>query len=520
MKLKYILTAAILAFCATGCEDELDILKHGNLGGMDNFYETDADAESASAAIYTAWRDTHFNYYFVKNALADDAWAGGGSRNDNVEVEKLNEYTFGTEHSMIEGLYSGLYSVIYNANLVLDNLADDSDVKKRVIAEAKFFRAWAHFELVSMWEVAPAIDHVLAPSEYRQTNGNPVDVWALTESDLTEAINSGSLPSKSSKDDDLTGIRITNETAQALLGKAYVFQGKWTEAQQTLDKVISSGKYDLYRGDYGDVLRMVANNCCEAILEAQLPFDVSNPYMSIYALMVGWRWDAMDVAAINPAYSDLASDAGYGFMNPRKDLYDAFVAREGVDGYRLNQTIKTVDFLRNEINLPLRNSVYGNEGYFYWKNRILFSESVMGFSNFRGWQASNLRFMRYAEVLLLAAEAHLHGGDAGKATDYVNQIRNRARLASLGSVTLDDVKIEKRLELCDEGCRFQDLVRWGDAASVLGQQGKEVRSFNGTSIIVAFTNSAYGFKDKHKLLPIPGKEIMLNSNMSQKEGGW
>jgi hypothetical protein len=522
MKFKYILIAAAFAFCAAGCEDQLDIEKHGNLGGMDTFYKTDADAESSVAAIYTSWRDIHFNYYWVKNALSDDAWAGGGSRGDNAEIEKLNEYTFGTEHSMIEAVYSGLYSIIYNANLVLENISADSDVKKRAIAEAKFFRAWAHFELVSLWEVAPAVDHVLTPSEYKQAYGNPATTYSLIEKDLTEAINSGNLPSKSGKDDAVTGIRITKETAQAVLGKAYVFQGKWTEAQQTLDAVIASGKYDLYRGNYGDILKMVANNCCEAMLEAQLPFDANNPFMSMYNLMVGWRWDAMDVSAINPAYADLASDAGYGFMNPRKDLYDAFVAREGTNGYRLNQTIKTYDFLRDEINLPMRSGaqVYGNEGYFYWKNRILLSESVMGFPNFRGWQASNLRFMRYAEVLLLAAEAHLHGGDAGKATAYVNEIRTRAQLAPLGSVTMDDVKIEKRLELCDEGCRFQDLVRWGDAAAFLGQQGKEVHNFNGTSITTSFTNSAYGFKEKHKLLPIPGKEIMLNDNMHQKEGGW
>ncbi|MDR0940510.1 MAG: RagB/SusD family nutrient uptake outer membrane protein [Mediterranea sp.] len=520
MKIRYYIAMLALALFPTSCESELDIEKHGNLGGMDQFYQTDADAESAAAAIYLSWRDAFYNWYFVKNAMADDAWAGGGARGDNAEIEQLNEFTFGTEHSLIAGLYTNLYAIIYNANLVLDNVADDTEVKRRARAEAKYFRAWSHFELVTLWANAPAIDHVLNSSEYRQPNGTPETTWLLIETDLTEAIASGTLRSKTGVNDAETGNRVTKQAAEALLGKAYVFQEKWPEAQQTLDNVINSNLYDLYQGDYGDVLRMVSNNNSESIIEAQIRFDTNNAYFNFYNLMVGWRFDQMDAGAVNPAYADIATDAGYGFMNPRKALYDAFVAREGANGYRLNQTMKPYDFLRDEINLPIRSgsTVYGNEGYFYWKNRILLSESIMGYPNFRGWQAANLRVMRYAEVLLLAAEAQLHGGDAGKALRYVNRIRTRAQLPELGSVTMDDVKIEKRLELCDEGCRYQDLVRWGDAESALSQQGKEVKSFNGTQASVAFTNSTFGFQAKHRLLPIPGREIMLNENVTQNEG--
>jgi hypothetical protein len=517
MKLKYIIIA-LLAITLTACEKNLDIEKHGNLGGMDIFYETDNDALQASAAIYTTWRGGYFNWYMTKDALSDDVWSGGGQRGDNPDIHYLNEYVFGTEHAMVEGLYTYLYSVIYGANLVLDNLPADSDVKRRVIAEAKFFRAWAHFELVTLWGNAPVVDHVLTPSEYHLPTGSPAVTWELIERDLTEAIASGTLPSKANKDDAETGIRITKETAQAVLGKAYVFQEKWGDAITTLDLVINSGKYDLYRGDYGDVLKMVANNNCESILEGQIRFDPSNPYMDMTNLMVGWRWEKFDISGVKPAYSDLATDAGYGFFNPTKSLYEAFIAREGATGYRLNQTMKTYDQVNNDMGLNLTGTVHGNEGYFFWKNRILFSESIIGFPNFRAWQASNLRVMRYAEVLLLAAEAHVMGG-GNQAANYVNQIRTRAQLSSLGSVTFDDVKTEKRLELCAEGVRFQDLVRWGDAPAALGNQGKDVYQFNGTNATVEYSNSEYGFKTgKHELLPIPGKEIMLNPNINQNPG--
>jgi hypothetical protein len=180
MKLKYIITA-LLALGLMACEGKLDIEKHGNIGGMDKFYKTDNDAMQALSAIYNAWAGDYFNWNLTKNALSDDVWCGGQHRGDNADLHYLNEYTFGTEHGMVEGLYTYLYGVIYNANLVLDNLSADSDVKRRVIAEAKFFRTWAHFELVTLWGIAPAVDHVLLPSEYRQSTGNPATTWALIE---------------------------------------------------------------------------------------------------------------------------------------------------------------------------------------------------------------------------------------------------------------------------------------------------------------------------------------------------
>lgn len=96
MKLKYILPALIAgaALLFTSCEDGLDIPKHGNMGGQDDFYKTDADAEQAVASMYTSWGDNYFNWYYVKNMLSDDSWTGGGSRGDNPDMERLNEYTF------------------------------------------------------------------------------------------------------------------------------------------------------------------------------------------------------------------------------------------------------------------------------------------------------------------------------------------------------------------------------------------------------------------------------------------
>ena len=497
---KNIIYIALLAVASLGfssCDSELDIAKHGNLGSMEDFYTNDENTMQATSSLYLQMRGLHYNWFMTKNCLSDDVWTGGGSRGDNAEMEKLNEYTFGTDHGMIQSLYSGLYGVIYKANLIIDKVQGDTPIMKRAVNEAKVFRAWASFELVTLFGTAPVVDHLLEPGEYRLGNSAPADMWALIESDLNDAINSGTLPSKSDVNDAEGGIRITKETAQAL------------------DNVINSGKYALYQGEYDAQFHAAANNNCESVFELQKRNDTEQMWnqFDMGLLMQGWRTDKMNYSGQAAA---VIAQGTYGFMNPRKSLYDAFVAWEGANGYRLNKTMMTYEQLKNfGVSIQTGALVYGCEGYFMWKNQSLKEDCVVDQSFFQGVQFTNLKIMRYAEVLLLAAEAQLQAGNSSKALDYINQIRIRAKETPLTSVTLNDIKTEKRLELCNESVRFQDLVRWGDAESALGQQGKEIPAFGTEGVQWLFKNDKYGFKSKHKLLPIPLKEIELNPNMTQ-----
>ena len=514
----YIALLGVMSLMTVGCDSKLDIEKHGNMGSMETYYTTDENVNTASASLYLSVRSNYFTWFFTKNLLSDDSWCGGGQRADNAEMEKLNEYTFDSNHSSIEGLYSGLYTVIYNANLIIDKTEGDTPVKKRAINEAKVFRAWAHFELVTLWGTAPKVDHLLEPGEYRLANGNPADTWAFVEQDLTEAINSGTLPSKSSVNDEETSIRITKETAQAFLGKAYLFQGKFSEAAAMLDNVINSGKYALY-SDYEALFHAAANNCCESIFELQKRYDSEqmwNQFDMVY-LMQGWRSDKLKYKG---DAAQLLATGTYGFLNPRKTLYDAFVAEEGKDGYRLNKSILTYDQLQEiGVSISGSNSVYGNEGYFYWKNQSFKEDCIVDQTFFQGMQFINLKVMRYAEVLLMAAEAQLQAGNKSKALDYINAVRTRAQEQLLSDVTLDDIKTEKRLELCNECVRYQDLIRWKDAKTAMGDQGKEIPAFSTEGVEWGWQNSSYGFQEKNWLLPIPLKELELNPNMT-KNTGW
>ncbi|MCR5077376.1 MAG: RagB/SusD family nutrient uptake outer membrane protein [Prevotella sp.] len=520
MKTRYIscLVAALLGlFAMTSCEDRLDIAKHGNMGTKDDFYKTDQQAHEAITDVYVTFRGLYYNWFFLKNCLADDVWSGGGSRGDNAEMEKLNEYNFGSDNSMIQSVYSGLYNLIYSASLVTDNVKPETDTARRAIAEARFFRAWANFELVTLWGTAPVVDHALKTDEYRPANGTPEQLWAAVEKDLTEAIGSGALASKGDVNDRETGIRVTKEVAEAYLGKAYLFQKKYQQAATELEKVIDSGKYALYTGEYDMLLHAANNNGCESMLEAQLRNDSEQAWtqMTMLYLMQGWRTDKLDYTG--QAATEIATGT-YGFMNPRKSLYDAFVAEEGKDGYRLNSTIRTYEQMKQYgISVKSGASLYGSEGYFMWKTRPLKADCVMDAPYFQALQYTDMRVMRYAEVLLLAAEAELEAGNQAKALGCINQIRTRAKLAPLTSVTLDDIKTEKRLELCLESVRYQDLIRWGDAKTVLAQQGKEIPSLTNSGVVWNFKNDSYGFKDRNVLLPIPLKETDLNPNAHQND---
>ena len=517
---KNILYIALLGFVSlmtVSCNKELDIEKHGNMGSMETYYTTDENIMTGTASLYLEVKSAYYNWLFVKNLLSDDVWCGGGQRGDNGEMEKLNEYRFDSNHSMIESLYKGCYAIIYKANLLIDKTDSESAVAKRAINEAKVFRAFGHFELVTLFGTAPVVDHLLTPDEYQQSNSTPAELWAIVEKDLTEAINSGTLPSKSGVNDAETGIRVTKEYAQALLGKAYLFQGKNSEAASMLDNVINSNKYALFPGEYDDQFHAVYNNNCESLFELQKrndPEQIWNTFDMIY-IMQGWRTSVLSYSG--QALSTLAL-GNYGFLNPRKSLYEAFVSWEGEDGYRKSKTIWNYDQMKAfGVEVQPGASVYGDEGYFFWKNQAYRSDCAADMSYFQIGQFIDLKVMRYSEVLLLAAEANLQA-NSNKALQYINMVRERAKETPLSSVSLNDIKMEKRLELCNEGVRYQDLVRWGDGKTAMGEQGKDVPAFTGSDVQWNWHNTVYGFQDRNVLLPIPLKELELNPNMQQNTG--
>ena len=515
MKIKNIILTVFAGVLAlTSCNESLLNIPQKGVLNYDTYYSTDEEILTASAAMYYEVRNWEFNVLLCKAMLTDDFYAGGANRGDNANLQMLNEFVFDAEEDYIEGMFTTYYTLIYKANVVLGHIDENfSETAKMVRAEAKVFRAFAYFDLITMWGNPPLVDHELLPSEYARPNGTTEELWGLVEKDLTEAIASGALAEKTGLNDNTTW-RVTKQFAQALLGKAYLWQGKNAEAAAAFDEVVKSEKYDLFRGEYGDIMKAANKHNVESIFESNRVHNSNNEYenFTMYYLMIHWRMDQLNYPKDTPLMN-----TGWGFRIPTQDLYTDFVRNEGVDGYRLNQTMRTYDQVKADQGITVKSTVL-NDGLFMWKGRVLAEDRGTG--NDYVYMA-NVLWMRYAEVLLCAAEAHLAAGNTTKATEYVNLVRERAKLAPLGTVTLDDIKLEKRLELVGEGQRFQDLLRWGEAAEKLKNNGKQYPTLytNGDVKYTDINHPEYGFKvGKHERLPYPATEVRLNSAIQQNPG--
>ena len=528
------------------CAKMLDIPQHGVIP-IDEFYKTDDQVLSANAESYNLFRalpngsgtmglsfygSMEWAWIQNKEAPSDNTWSAGGSRGDNVDGRQMSEWNLDSNTPNISIHYTLMYGHVYRANLVLDRTEQGaSDIVDMCRAEARVFRAFAYFELTTLWGNPPLVDHCLTADEYKVTNSTQAELWAFIENDLKTAIESGDLVEKTGVNDRTTW-RITKQFAQALLGKAYLWQKKYAESAKVLDEIVASGKYKLFtEGPYGDMFTPEWNFNCESMFQTnRVPDNNTSQGWSMLANYFNFRGGMVNWSEKANAYFETG---GWGICVPTQNLYDAFVAHEGKDGYRLNQTMRTYTQLQEEFDFRLNTGVQmEGDSVWMWKTRAIKSNR-MGLSRDRG---KNWTIFRYAEVLLTAAEAHLEAGNSAKALEYVNMIRERAQLAPLSSVTLDDIKIEKRLELCYEGSRYQDLQRWGDAATVLKDKGYDVPQFTvtydpeheddyayDTETIIHnhYYNSPseYGYKTgKHEYWPYPRTELNANPNIIQNPG--
>jgi len=486
----------------TGCSDFLDTEQRGVIP-QDDFYKTDADALAAVYAIYDSLQEGE--PFLFKNFISDDANVGGGARGDNFGYEEMNEFTHGPSNPKIELAFQTYYKSIYLCNLAIDKLASDTQTKINVIADAKAIRAYNYFELVTMWGRVPLVLHELMPNEYAQPNSEVSEIWTQIEKDLSEAISDLPLKSQQNQRDKA---RVSKGTAQALLGKAYLYQEKYAEAAVQFEAVISSGEYALYE-DFSKLLREEQEFGIESLFEISEKADPSQTSEGEH-----------DFYACGPragffTAGELEMEPGWGFMPARGDLYDVFVAAGDV--VRRNATILNEEEM-SKFGTSVRSSdgifQYGGEGYLRLKYATWMAE--------RGASAiiqygTNIRVLRYADVLLMAAEAYNRSGNDSRALECINQVRSRVELPPLssnGDRLFEDIKLERRLELAYENVRYQDLIRWGDAAEVFANQGKKIPRGDGTYIEIADA----GFKERNWLFPIPEAEINVNQNIEQNPG--
>jgi hypothetical protein len=462
----------------------------------ENFYRTEADAIAGINAAYATLQFQlspagHFRWFWG-DIMSDDAIKGGSGDNDANALLQLESFRGPTNTDLLESEWGASYEGIYRANVVLEKVPPiemDAALKARILAEARFIRAWNFYNLVTMFGGVPLADHVLAPSEYDLPRASADEVWNLIESDLRSA--AADLWKKSEYPAEDLG-RITKGAAQALLVKTYLWRNKWTEAKDLAAEIIASNEYQL-TPNYADIFTLDGENNAESVFEIQ------------YMNASGGNWgknNANEGSFTNVFQRARGQFAGFGFNIPTQDFVDEFF-REGFEDPRLKSTVFRLGEPMGDRGV-FTLAATGDMPHLYYPKKYFNNKSEdapFGDPNPNG--GSNDRVIRYADVLLMHAEAAYHGGDEPAARNSLNLVRARVDIPDVnasGADLLEAIYRERRIELGLEAHRFFDLVRTGRAAQVLGPLGFRA----GT----------------HELFPIPQSQIQATGGALVQNPGY
>ncbi|MFT6748298.1 MAG: hypothetical protein ACJAQ1_000204 [Flavobacterium sp.] len=389
----------------------------------------------------------------------------------------------------MRNVWNFMFAGVQRANYILE-FKDKIDFqgKNKIIAEARFLRAYYHFELVKWFGGIPLKGDARFKlgDEKSIPRSSVTDVYKSIEDDLKFAVdNLPIVPAQKG--------RVTKGAAQALLGKAYLYQNKFLEATNVLDPLITAANYSLV-SNYNTIFENSGENGPESVFEVQ------------YTDSEGAGFGCLQCSEGNVAvgfngirnYNGPLFDSGFSFNVPTQAAYNA---------YEIGDNRRDVAILNIVTFAAANNATYGigykHTGFFNRKYLPRKGDQNLGDQNLTN--PNNYRSIRYADVLLMAAEAFNRGGISDvKARTYLNLVRRRAfgdlnhDISSSGAALTDFILAERRLELMGEGHRFFDLVRT-----------------NRTQAITGFTQG------KNELFPIPIEEIQFsNGNWQQNPGGY
>lgn len=457
----------------------------------DVYFQSASDYEAAVVGTYDPLQWMYLNI-LIGDIASDNSFSGGESATDVLGIQQIDEMTHNPDNDNLTSIWKWCYEGINRANYLEENKNKiEFDGKSALYGEVYFLRAYYYFELVKFFGDVPLF------TEYRLTAGDSgtlqrtpaSEVYAQIEADLQNAINV--LPNSQP-----LGGKVTQNAAYALLGKVYLYQDKFPEAATTLENII--GLYSLVN-DYGSQFVKTGENGPESVFEVQHTNE-SN----------WWDWEFIPqgtegnfgVVHNGPRAFDGPDYAtGWSFNLPTNDLYESF--EEG--DTRRDATILDIEAFA-AANTDWNNgdgisygTGYKHTGYFNHKYITRAGESnAQPELNF----LTNYRAIRYADVLLMAAEANNRGNISDtKAQNYLNLVRQRAfgdmdhNIDASGAALTQAILNERNFELAMEGHRFFDLVRTGQAANKI-------------------TDFATG---KHEVFPIPQQEIDI-SGLSQNTG--
>ncbi len=479
-----------LSFGLVGCNEYLEV-EPPYAQDADNFFSSKSDYDLALIGAYDLLQGSFLNIW-IGEIASDNSIAGGESVTDTKGLHDIDEMIHGGVNQELRSIFRWNYAGVTRANYILENQDKiDFTGKDVIIAEAKFLRAYYYFQLVKFFGDVPLIvDERLGTDEVKGIDRTPKSqVYSQIETDLIAA--SSVLPwSSSSKG------RADKGAALSLLGKVYLYQNKYTECANTLEQVIQQGKYALLP-DYRTLFLVANEGHAESVFDIQYTGLEGGGYDCLICLEGNAAPGFHGIRQFNgPLYGD-----GNSYNLPSQDLYDAFSAADQV---RRDASILDIDaFIAAEqpnFPTPITYAIGGGGHTGFYNNKYIKKLNELGLADNDLTSPVNYTVIRYADVLLMAAEANARLSNDGKAQGFLNEVRTRAGVNSLssgGQQLLEDIWSERRFELSGEGLRFFDLVRTGQAAN-------EIQGFT---------------SGKNELFPIPQVELdLVGGNWSQNLG--
>ena len=498
---KIVIIALGLTFVSCG-KDFLDKYDPTQLNAT-TFYQTKTQVEQAVNGVYSNLQNLISNQWTFTEYISDNTTVhfNLGDRGQGPSLEAIEYWQINPSTDNITNWYNLLYSGLGNINTVLSKLpgATLTDAAKANFeGQLKFIRAFYYFQLVQGFgDVIIVTEPIKTPSEAYTYSRSPVaDVYTLIESDLTFAVSS--LPDPKSIDASHIG-QVSKGAALSLLGKVYLTKKQYSEAATTLNKVLPLG-YNLM-SNYADIFDPAKKNNSESVFEVQFQAD-----------------------------SEVGEWSGFLDTFYPRESYGAVVKFPNANGGGWN--IPTIDIIKAYESGDLRKGVSLKEGYTnlegVWVPVPFISKYYHPESyTIKGRQGDNWPVIRYADVLLMLAEAiNEQSEPTGEAIGYVNQIRVRAGLTPLSGLNKDSFRTallkERRIELAFENHRWYDLKRTmspTELATFLNAHGEfEKNNPSSDRGGIPFSAGDYKFEPYEVLFPIPANEILINKNLTQNEG--
>jgi hypothetical protein len=466
---------AVLVF-ANSCSDDFVEVSPEYSIDSENYFNSENDYYQAMIGAYDLLQSTYVNVILGEIA-SNNTLCGGESPTDVVGWQQIDDMIHTPTNSNLSDLWGWMFSGVQRCNYFME-FKDKTNFegKEVLIGEVRFLRAYYYFELVKWFGPVPMKeDERFKLGDEKTIPRSPVnDVYAQIEADLAYAAEV--LPDIQSQRG-----RATKGAARALLGKVYLFQEKFTEAAEVLDLVINEGPYSLV-DNFNDMFEAVGENGPESVFEVQY-FEFEGAGFGCLQCSEGNV--AVGFSGVR-GYTGPLFTPGFSFNVP---------VQEAVDAFEPGDLRKGVTILDIEAWADTMGATYttGNEHTGFFNRKYLprkRSENAQNDLNLTN--PNNYRAIRYADVLLMAAEANNRGGISdAKAQDYLNRVRARAfgddnhNIFFSGAALTDAIYQERRVELMGEGHHFFDLVRTGRAADNID-----------------------GFiEGKHEVFPIPIEEI-------------